>query len=66
MRLEEVLPALRAGKRIRHESWRQKLSARLDDHGRACIFENDENLIPFNIVENNVELLDDRWEVVEA
>lgn len=65
MKLEEVLPSLRMGKKIRHASWRQNIFAHLDEHGKACLFKNDEERILYTIVDNNEELLEDRWEVCE-
>jgi hypothetical protein len=65
MKLEEVLPAMRTGKRIRYDGWRQNIFACLDEHGKACLFKNDKDRVFYTIVDNNEELLEDRWEVFE-
>jgi hypothetical protein len=71
MRLEEVLPAFRNGKRIRRSVWHEKMSIRLDEDGYAYaapildVKKDALIIIPIkNVITPDILTVDD-WMVVE-
>lgn len=70
MKLEEVLPALRAGKKIRREAWYPKANIYINEGMlKPTIYLHDEtNIIVINDIDRVIEvedILKEDWEVVE-
>lgn len=58
MYLEELLPYLREGGKIRHADWREGLHASVKDD---CLVFKGVRAYPYYI--DNLEILSDKWEI---